>query len=375
MQTSYSVNNSAAVAGMPVGDRETVARLLPLLPQITNLVLTNSSEAGDYVINVVDDATGQSYSATATISGATEATSLNEIGEAIAASGPLNNLFSYSDDNTLTGTLTARHPGRDYTITVTPPGSMATTVTITQAAGGNDIGFGRLVARGDADGEIAELDATTTASEIVGLLFRTDGNHFHSLENDTPSAEDLLARGKYLSVMQRGRCWVTVEDAVTPASTPYVRRAQTSSAGTVGALRATAAGSTQVATITAIADHGHYAVQFGYAGQDYVFSYTPTDVTTSTDDAIDGLEDAAAGVVPTGVSASAASATATMTLTAAAGTSFDYVRNVGFALDAEAASTTVSVAAADVDTIDVSSICEFESTAAAGGLALLRMKK
>jgi hypothetical protein len=64
-----------------------------------------------------------------------------------------------------------------------------------------------------------------------------------------------------------------------------------------------------------------------------------------------------------------------MTLTAAAGTAFDYCRSTAWTLDTEAASATVSLATADVDTIDLSSFCSFETTAAAGELALLRIRK
>lgn len=372
MQTSYSVNSDRAVEGMPVGDRETAPKLFPYVAQVTTLTIA-AGEAGDWTVTVVDDATQQSYSVTCQ-GHATEATALDNLVAAWALTGELRTLFSIAEDGATVATLTSQHPGRSYTITSTTPGSMTCAVADTTDASTAGLNFGRFVARGSNDGEIAELGASTTLAQLEGVTFRTDANHFHDLDGDTPSASDLLAGGKYLSIMKRGRMWMVAEDAVTPASTPYVRRAQTSGAGTVGRIRGSVAGSTQVATITPTADHPLYAIEFGYKGIHYSFQYRPTDGTTTADDAVDGLEDAAAAVVPTGVTASAASGV-TMTLTAAAGTAFDYVRSTAFGLDTEAASASVSLAASDVDTIDVSSICEFETTAAAGALVLVRLKR
>jgi hypothetical protein len=356
---------------MPVGERDTVPRLLPLVAQVTTITLANDSEAGTLTIDVEDDASGQEYSVDVTISSGTEATSLDEMLEACEAS-ELRKLFDFEEDGSLLFTMTAKHAGRSYTVTTTPPGSM--TATVAEATASDDdptINFGRMVARGSDDGTIAALGASTSLSQLEGIVFRTDGNHFHSLENDTPSASDELKGGKELSVMKKGRCWVQVETDVTPASTVYVRRATTSGAGAVGRFRDEAAGSTQVSTITPVADSLIYAVEYGYAGVHYTAQYVATDGTTSVADACDGLYDALEANNPTGVTV--ADATTSVTLTAAAGTQFDYVRVTGWSLDTEAASATVSTATADVDTINVSSICSFETSASAGGLALLRI--
>lgn len=371
MQTSYLVNPNKAVEGMPVGDRQSVPRLLPLSAQVTTLTVANP-QAGANVLSATDVASGQVYELEFTSTGATN-TTVDAIVAAAAINGEFRNLFSVVDTSSTVATVTAKHAGREYTFELT---TAFGTTTVTPADtvehdASSSISMGRMVCRGSNDGEIASLGASTSLQQLEGIVFRTDANHFHDLE-ELPSDSDVLKAGKYLSVMKKGRLWVQVEDSVSPASSVYVRRAQTSSAGVVGRFRGSVAGSAQVATITPVADSLIYAIEFGYDGQHYSFQYIASDATTTVDDAVDGLEDAAAAVVPSGVTASAASGV-TMTLTTDAGTQFDYVRSTAFSLDAEAASASVSLGSADVDVIDVSSICSFESSASAGGLALLRI--
>jgi hypothetical protein len=373
MQTSFAINRSRGVEGMPMGEREARPKQLGKLPQIGTLVLTDTSEAGNLVITITDDETGQVHSLTVAISGATEATSLDEMLAAWRADSTFNDLASVAEDGSLTFTYTARHGGRAYTVATTPPGSMVVTAAITQVAGGSGLEFGRLVARGATDDTFAAVGATTTVQQIAGALFRTDANHFHSLESDSPTAVDTCEVGWTYPLMLRGRMLVKVEEAVTPASTPYLRRALTSGAGRLGGFRASPAGATQAVTITPVQNMLTYGVAYGYLGIDYVATYSPTDATTSVADAVAGLEDALQETNPSGVTVSAGGTTEA-TITAAAGTQFDYVRNISWNLDTEAASTVIVIATADVDAIDVSSICEFEDSAAADGLATLRMK-
>lgn len=372
MQTNYAVNQSIGVEGMDAGGhRRSVPRQLPWLPQVTTITIAAGAATDDFELTVTDDETAQSYALGTVTGDADESVLAAAIVAAIRAHGKINDLFSVVATQAVSGsdvilTLTARHANRSYTLAGSG-GTGAVTIADTQEHGGSGLEFGRFVVRGSGDDEFAAPGASSVAGDIVGALFRTEANHLHSLENDSPSAVDLCERGKAYAIMQDGRMLVKVEEAVTPASTPYMRRALTSSAGRLGGFRESPAGSTQVATITAIANGGFYGIEFGYLGQKYTFAYPDVDGTTTTDAAIDGLETQAALVVPTGVTASSASATATMTLTAAAGTQFDYVRSLNDL------STTVSVAAADVDAIDVSSICAFETSADADGLAVLRV--
>lgn len=387
MQTVYAMNKSVALEGMTVGPNECVPLTLAWLPQITQVRFTAGDETTDVTLTVVDDASQQSYSITTTGS-ATEATMLDNLIAGVRANGKLNSLFSATEDGVDDLVLTARHANRSYTITCTggPSAVTAPAVSSLQSAGGSKVDLGRIVVRGSEDGTFDAIGASAVLSDIAGVVFRTDANHFHSLESDTASAVDQLDRGKVHAVMQRGRMWVEVEEAVTPASRVYVRRALTSGAGNLGGFRDSPAGSTQVATITVVADHQVYTVSFAIAlagdlqPRKYSFSFGPTDGTTTTDVAIDGLEAAAAGCLTDNpelsgiVSASSASASATFTLTAAAGYEFADVSVVSFNEDTPAVSGTVSLAAADVDTIDISSIAQYETSASANGLALLKLK-
>jgi hypothetical protein len=370
MQTQYKITPSKAVKGMPLAARrKSRPRQLAWRAQAGTLVLTNSSEAGDLLLVLRDVKTRAEYELTVAISGATEATSLNEIVAAIQANGDWGSRLIVSDDNTLTVSYTARQANRVYEIDVDPPGSMSVTHNVVTTAGGAGIEMGTLVARGSAEGTFDAPGATTTVDQIAGLLFRTDANHFHSLENDTPSAIDLCERGKHYAIAEQIEAWMEVEEAVTESSTPYMRRAATSSVGTPGDLRASPAGTAQVATLTVVADLQNYAVAFGINGRDYSFSYNPTDGTTATDDVVDGLEDAAAAEITQRgigslVAASAASAAAAFTLTTAAGVVFDYVTISSFGEDTEVVAGTVSLGTADADAIDVSSILRFTGASA-----------
>lgn len=378
MQTSYVMNKSVAIEGMTVGERRSKPRTLPWLPQITQVRFTAGGLTDDVVLTVVDDLTQQSYSITTTGS-ATEATMLDNLIAGVRANGKLNDLFSATEDGVDDLVLTARHANRSYTITCTGgPSATVPVVSDLQDAGGSKVDMGRMVVRGSEDGEFEAIGASAVLADIEGIVFRTDANHLHSLENDSASAVDQLDRGKVHSVLESGRVWVEVEEAVVPGDPVFCRRALTSGAGNLGGFRASPAGSTQVATITVVADHQNYVVEFSIDGERVSFSYNPSDGTTTTDDAVDGLEDAAAEILTargiTSVTASAASAAASFTLTAEAGRQFDYVTVSSFGEDTEAVAGTVSVAAADVDAIDVSSIAQFETSASAGGLALLKLK-
>ncbi len=377
MQTTYSVNPGFAVEGMRHGGaRRSVPAMLAWLAQIDLLTVTAGSATDDLVITVVDDQTGQEYEATATGS-ATESTLLTNALAAIRAS-EINKLFSVEGevDTNILITFTARHANRTYTISATggTNASTAPAVTSVQAAGGTGIEFGRFVARGDDPDTFRALAATDTIEDVLGVLTRTDANHFHSLESDTPDAVDRSVRGRHYPIDQEVYFWAKPETSLTTGGALYLRIAQTSSAGRVGALRSSPAGATQVATITPAENHGSYAIAYGYLGEHYKATYNPTDATTTVADACAGLEDAADENAPSGVTVSAGGTTA-ITLTAAAGTKFDYVHNVAWNLDTEAASTTVSVAAADVDALDISSIARIERGAAQDGLALIRVRK
>ena len=380
MQTSYNVQYARSLEGMAEAVHRSRRGLLPMLPQRTSITSANGAGTDDWEWTIVDDETGETHVLTATGSG-TEATLAANAIAAFNAHDVLPMLFvleGVTSASDVVATLRAKHSNRSYTVTATG-GTGANTVAELQAAGGAGVNFGRMVCRATHTGagpfEIQTLGASTELADLRGVVLRTDANSSRATETNSPTAEDLADRGKDLELLTEGYFLAKVEEAVSPGDPVHVRRALTSSAGRLGGFRASPAGATQVATITAVADRPAYVIEFGYLGQDYSFEYHPTDNTTTTDVAIDGLEFAAAqdGVLPDGVTASSASAAATMTLTAEAGTVFDYVRSVASGLDSAAVSATVSVAAGDADTLDISSIAQYETAASADGLALVKL--
>jgi hypothetical protein len=352
MQTNYALNYKRAIAGMAAGKCRTRRATLPLRKETWTLVLTDSSEAGDLVITIVDDATQQSYELTVAISGATEATSLDEIVAAWRANGKFNDLFTVSDDDTLTVTAIARHAGRSYTITCDPPGSMSVTPTKTVTAGGTGVGFGLFVAQGTSAGQYDVLGASTALSSVLGVTKRTDANHFHDIP-DSASAQDLTERGRDIPVVREGEIYCVAEESMTIGDTVYIRRAQTSNAGTVGAVRKSPAGAAMTATLTPVADLLTYSLEFDYLGRHYSAVYSPTDGTTAVADAIDGIV-AALGTI-TGLTIT--DNTTNFTIATAAGTVLENLRSNGASLDADTISITISAAGtADADALDASSI-------------------
>ncbi len=381
MQTVFAVNTDIAQEGDLHGSQihhRAKPRVLPWLPQITTGTI-GDSESGDWVISIVHDITGQVFTLTVTVSGTTEATTLNELVAAWEADGKFNDLFSIVEDGATVWTATARHANVSYTVTSVPPGSMTDVITESQGHGGAGIAFGRFVVKGTADDEMAIPAATSVLANVLGVLYRTDANHFHALDNEQPTDVDVLDRGKHQSVLESGRVWMIAEDAVTPSSSVFLRRALTSSAGTVGRVRGTAAGATaQVNTIVPTVNHQHYAFSFDFEGDQFDIAYTATDATTTVADAIDGLFDnvveqlTAAGIETIVV---ATESDTLLTLTVAAGRQITNLRNAAHSLDTEAVSTvTTTTVASDLDSIDISAIAEFESTAAAGALVLLKLK-
>lgn len=384
MQTSYSVNQSTAIAGQPVGPRSSVPKTLPALAQITLVSTANGSGTDDWVISITDDETGQAYSLTATGS-ATEATLAANLEAAFAADAKLRDLFTLSVDSSsdVDATFTAKHGGRSYTFAATG-GTGANTITTSQAAGGSDLALGIMVALASTPGQMRALASTDTADNVAGLLFRTDANHYQDYV-ETLSSVPVARRAGTYEVMEEGRCWVTSEDAVTLGDPVYVRKAQTSSAGVLGAFRSSPAGTAQVTTVAPAADQPSYALTLQLRDADgnirtFNPDYTPTDGTTAVADAIDGLYDAIVDELggdtssANGLGVTVTESDTLLTLTTDAGVSIvDLSPN--YADDTEAATSTVTIGTADEDAIDVSAFCRWETECAAGGLALLRIHK
>lgn len=392
MQTTYASAMTPAIAGMPVlAPRHSRPRQIPKLAQILSLTITAGAGTDDVAIVATDLKTGQTWTLPTVTGSANEATLGAAIRAAVAADPKFNALFTVAATTEVSGSdlvlaFTARQSNRSYSITRTggPDGAAATsTSTVTQAAGGSGIAFGQLVAKGTNDDEFVAMSSTTTVADIAGFLFRSDANHFHALPADLgdelSSESDVCVRGHHYPIAEEGEFWVTVSEAVTPASRCHVR-VEGSSVGDWGD---TPAGTAQTATATVVADHQNYSAHVGirYNGVQYDIpaSYNPTDGTTATDDVVDGLEDAFAAAITamglTGaIAVSAASAAASFVLTATAGIEILYAHFDSFGEDTEAVGGTFVVTSADVDMLDVSSIARYTSTAAAGALAKVKIQ-
>lgn len=390
MQTTYSINPDVAIKGQPVvAPRHSRPLQLAPLQQILSLSIAAGAGTDDVVLTLTDLDTDQDWTLTVT-GNANEATLGAAIRAAVAADPKFNSLVTVaaateSSGSAIVHTYTARHHGRSYSLSASGgPANGSYTAAETQAAGGSGLQFGVLVARGSADDEFTAMTASTTVRDIAGFLFRTDGNHFHDLpadlRNDPASGVDACRPGSVYSIAEEGEFWVQVQEAVTRDSRPHVRIEGTS----VGDWGDTPAGTAQVATGTVVADHQVYQVVSTVIvnGREIPleFSYDPTDGTTTTDDVVDGLEDAAAAAITaaglTGiVAASTASASATFTLTLTAGYTWGvspYFASWGE--DTEAVAGTFDAGTADVDMLDVSSICRYTSSASAGGLAKVKIR-
>lgn len=373
-QTSYAVNPARGVEGLCMGPRKSRSKILPWLAQITTVTTANGAATTDWAITVVDDETGQSYTVTATGSG-TEATLDANMEAAFAAHDVLRNLFTLgvTSVSDVVATFTAKHANRSYTFSATG-GTGANTVSVTQAAGGSGLAFGRLVARGATADEFAAVGASTTVGQILGGLFRTEGNSFRPTDsnNDNAAALDLCERGRTYEIMEEGRMMMIAEDAVTFGGPIFMRRALTGSTGALGRVRATETGATgEILTFTPTVDHMVYGFEYGYNGRHYTVVYQATDNTTAVDVAADGLADAAADGDHADVTVAATATTVTLTLPV--GATFDYARTSTWGLDTEATSGTTVLSAGDADAIDISSIASFEESAGAGELVWVKI--
>jgi len=381
MITQYPNGLTPAIQGQSLAaPRRCKPMQLPLLAQIDDHTITGGTTTDDVTLRVLDRESGVTHQIV--IPGnATEATLLASILAAVRANAQLNALFAVADAGTGANVIvrfTARHANRAYTISSVggPSGpAVAGSTAVVQAPGGAGLTFGSLVARGDDDNSFASIGAATTLTQITGALWR-DESLFQDipapLSVAVPNAVPLSVRGRHYPIAELIRMWVTVETAVTPASAVHVRRALTSGAGTVGSgFRATAAGVAQVATVTPGAGQNSVPLSIeiriltgARAGQSKVLFHQSDASMTATEAADAFRADLAADVGFS--SAVAGTGTATLILTAASA-------DVTFTVDVIEGTFTVAEAttAGATHTIDVSSVAKFESSAPAGGLAVL----
>ncbi len=241
MLTSHPINPSRAIEGMARSGYKSRPMNLPLVAQVTESVFT-TSVVGNLVITVTDRDVNYSRSLTVALSTTTLTTSLDEIVDAWRADPFFAALGTINEDGTDTVEYSFRVKGKDYAVTYTLPGAMAAPTTTNTTAPiderGQGIEFGRFVKRGSGAREIETLASGDAVGDLVGLIRRTEGNHFHKLVESVTDVDATL-RGKDYPVLWQGYIWVRAEAALTPDSTPFVRIAGN---GEIGGLAATADG-------------------------------------------------------------------------------------------------------------------------------------
>lgn len=375
MQTTFNVNRAIAQEGQTYGPRDSNPYTFPFLAQITTVTIADGSPAAGeaWTLNVRDDDSLQDFPIAFT-SGASLALTLDAMLAAIQGDGKLNDLFTAVEDGATVLTMTARNANIPYTITLVPGGSATAVVAITTAAGGAEIDVGLMVARAVARDEMRPFAAGDTADDLAGLLFRTDANHFHDLENDTAAAEDRIDRGRTMAVMEEGRFWALVAAGVVALTDPvHIRVALTGGVGRVGELLTAPAGGQQLLTATpaAVDLASPYGFDFGFRGRHFSARYAG-DGTTTVAVAVDGLV-ASLGTI---AGLTIVDNTTDLTIQTAAGEQLDYFIESVQQNDTPAASVDlVETTAADIDSFDASAFMRWESTAAAAGLARARMHK
>lgn len=392
MQISFATQQPIGREGQLWGsDHKSRPYLLPQRAQTTTFLLEDSGPDADetWSITAIDSDNGQRFTLSWK-SGASVDDTLNAL-LAAASIGKFRDLFTTTvDTGTDTATMVAKNKGKAYTFETgvsAGGGTITPTITVTaidyDAAG---LPFGRAVVRGSGEGEMAEIGATSLPSDIVGVLFLTDGNAFHSFDSDSIAAEDTCQRGSYQRVLESGRFLALVEEAVTPASRVYVRRALTSSAGRLGGFRGSPAGSAQVTTVVPVADQVQWAFTLTLRNQStgeirtFLAQYQASDGTTAVADAIDGLYDSlvqqlgSATASANGMGVTITESDTELTITTLAGVEIVHAANAFWSLDTEAATSVVTVGASDVDAIDCSHLFEFESIAGTNELAIVKLK-
>lgn len=375
MITNYPMNPAARRLGETYGPRLSVDLNLAELPQISTFTFADGSPAASetWTLTITDDETGQAY-AVAVTSAASVADSIEAVVDAIAADGKANDLLTAVEDGSTVVTVTARHVGRSYSFAWAFSGgsSASATVATTQLAGGAKVPFGVVLAK-SSENEARLLSATDTLAMLAGVVRRTDANHTRPFEPaDARSGFDGRSRGRTLSLAHD--CRIAVEPEVAPSAltdSVFVRRAQTSSVGTVGAFRASAAGGQQLYTFTPAAINlPGYGFQFEFRGVPYTALYLG-DGSTTVAQACDGLVQdlgAIAGLTIT-------DAATAMTIQTPAGERLENVRNLASHTDVPADSVTIAeTTGADIDTIDLSSVARWESLPDAQGLCVLRLR-
>jgi hypothetical protein len=294
--------------------------------------------------------TGVSWTATGTGS-ATEATMLANAVTALQAEPNIAAAFSITHDGVDDVVLTARTRNKAYTIACTGGTSAVTAPAVSslQDPGGSKLAFGFVAL--DSDRHIVPLSATTELADLAGILRYSEGNHYRDSIDDTEIA---VVRGKKYAVVFEGRGWAPYSGTV-PSSSVYLRRATTSGAGTVGELLAAPAGTGATYTFTPSAVNlAAYGFAFSFRGRRYS-AHVTGDGSTTVAQAVTALVARLGSIAGLAITDS----TTTVTVACDGAEDLDWTGDVVSIGDSGTASITIAnTVAADIDTIDISSIAK-----------------
>lgn len=96
--------------------------------------------------------------------------------------------------------------------------SVVATDSYIQSEASAVVAFGTMLKQGTAD--FTALNPTTTADKFIGVVRKSDA---YNIDNELDQVAGGLKPKTVLGILKRGKVWVLVDEAVTPASPVRVR--------------------------------------------------------------------------------------------------------------------------------------------------------
>jgi len=238
-QTSYNLSLDKGLAGQRAdnGDIDALSFLYADVQQVSTVTVGGTATAGTYsiVINGISVDFVRVAEANAAIATA--------LAQAINDEPTLANVVT-AVASTLDVIVTAVHEGTPFSVAVVAPAPGTLTPVLTTTSVVADLNLGVFVKRvAGTDRNAVQLETGDAIAAVVGIVERPIGKLENSGQGNVigDTSEDVYDSGSMISVGRRGRWLVEVEDAVTPATTPFVRITATGTEK-FGALRSDADG-------------------------------------------------------------------------------------------------------------------------------------
>jgi len=226
-QTSVTLNPAAAVPGLLAdsGYKHVVTRINKEIAQVVTITIDNVVDSTDYVTTVNGVTCTFTSDSTAT-EAEINAGMLDSVNDSVWNGPDLSfDVTAAQGVTTATLTITADSAGTGFTATAN---TNVTAVVTTQNSG--DVPFGVGVVQGSAS-DLAHLP-TATGQTLVGItcLDQTQPNQ--------PSTGDHeYTAGSAMGIVEQGRVWVIVEDAVVAGGSVYIRFKASANGTQLGAVR------------------------------------------------------------------------------------------------------------------------------------------